>query len=138
MTCCSADQTVPFFDSPAVVQPRARKYVLAGDGRVRQYGAVVEDEEKAALIAARAESPNLVRTDHGQGEVYRTTVFAKLVGLALLKFATLDPLGMGVEMEAGKPGWYDALNGLPGLFGSSLVRDLRAGAPADLPAGGDG
>ena len=23
-------------------------------------------------------------------------------------------------MEAGRPGWYDALNGLPGLFGSSL------------------
>jgi hypothetical protein len=111
---------VPFFDSPAVVQPRARKYVLAGEGRVRQYGAVVEDEEKAALIAGRTESPNLVRTDHGKGEVYRTTVFAKLVGLALVKFATLDPLGMGVEMEAGKPGWYDALNGLPGLFGSSL------------------
>ncbi|MGD8519474.1 MAG: cellobiose phosphorylase, partial [Anaerolineae bacterium] len=33
---------------------------------------------------------------------------------------TLDPLGLGIEMEAGKPGWYDALNGLPGLFGSSL------------------
>ena len=111
---------VPFFDSPAVVQPRARKYVLAADGRVRQYAAVVEDEEKAALIAARVESPNLVRTAQGRGEVYRTTVFAKLVGLASLKFATLDPLGMGVEMEAGKPGWYDALNGLPGLFGSSL------------------
>ncbi len=111
---------VPFFDSPAVVQPRARKYVLAGDGRVRQYGAVVEDEEKAALIAGRVESPNLVRTAHGRGEVYRTTVLAKLLGLALLKFATLDPLGMGVEMEAGRPGWYDALNGLPGLFGSSL------------------
>jgi hypothetical protein len=113
-------QAVAFFDSPAAVQPRARKYVLAGEGRVRQYGAMMEDEEKAALIAARIESPNLVRTAHGQGEVYRTTVFAKLVGLALLKFATLDPLGMGVEMEAGKPGWYDALNGLPGLFGSSL------------------
>jgi hypothetical protein len=27
---------------------------------------------------------------------------------------------MGIEMEAGKPGWYDALNGLPGLIGSSL------------------
>jgi len=110
---------VAFFDSPAVVQPRARKYVLAGEGRVRQYGAVVEDEEKAALIAGRTESPNLVRTAHGKGKVYRTTVFAKLMGLALLKFATLDPMGMGVEMEAGKPGWYDALNGLPGLFGSS-------------------
>jgi hypothetical protein len=111
---------VPFFESPALVQPRALKYVLTDDGQVRQYGAVVEDEEKAALIASRIESPNLVRTAHGQGEVYRTTVFAKLVGLALLKFATLDPLGMGIEMEAGKPGWYDALNGLPGLLGSSL------------------
>ena len=113
-------RSVPSFDSPAVVQPRARKYVLAGEGRVRQYGAVVEDEEKAALIAGRVESPNLVRTAHGKGAVYRTTVFAKLVGLALAKFATLDPLGMGIEMEAGKPGWCDALNGLPGLFGSSL------------------
>jgi hypothetical protein len=113
-------RAVPFFDSPAVVQPRALRYVLAGDGRVRQYGAVAENREKAALIAARSESPNLVRTAHGQGEVYRTTVFAKLVGLTLLKFATLDPFGMGVEMEAGRPGWYDALNGLPGLFGSSM------------------
>jgi hypothetical protein len=114
------EDAVTFFEGPAFVQPRSRKHVLNVDGRVRQYGAVVEDEEKAALIATRAESPNLVRTDHGRGEVYRTTVFAKLVGLALLKFATLDPLGMGIEMEAGKPGWYDALNGLPGLFGSSL------------------
>jgi hypothetical protein len=112
--------TVPYFDSPAVVQPRARKYVLVGD-KVRQYGAVVEDEEKAALIASRTQTPNLMRTAHGQGEVYRTTVFARLLCLALIKFATLDPLGMGIEMEAGKPGWYDALNGLPGLFGSSLA-----------------
>ncbi|MGD8793614.1 MAG: cellobiose phosphorylase, partial [Anaerolineae bacterium] len=110
---------VPYFDSPAVVQPRARKYVLEGD-RVRQYGAVVEDGEKAALIAARTTTPNLMRTAHGRGEVYYTTVFAKLLALALIKFTTLDPLGMGIEMEAGRPGWYDALNGLPGLFGSSL------------------
>jgi hypothetical protein len=114
------DRPVSFFDSPAVVQPRARKYVLTPDGRVRQYGAVLEDGEKAALIASRVQAPNLVRTAHGQGEVFQTTVFAKLVGLALVKFATLDPLGMGIEMEAGRPGWYDALNGLPGLFGSSL------------------
>lgn len=114
------DRPIPFFDSPAVVQPRDRKYVLTGDGLVRQYGAVAEDGEKVALIAGRTESPNLVRTAHGQGEVYRTTVFAKLVALALVKFATLDPLGMGLEMEADKPSWCDALNGLPGLFGSSL------------------
>ena len=111
---------VPYFDSPAFVQPRSRKTVLTAEGHIRQYGAVTEDEEKAALIAARQHSPNLLRTAHGRGEVYRTTVFAKLASLALIKFATLDPKGMGVEMEAGKPGWYDALNGLPGLFGSSL------------------
>ncbi|UCC88465.1 MAG: hypothetical protein JSV81_03915, partial [Anaerolineales bacterium] len=112
--------SVPYFDSSAVVKPRAEKYVLA-DGRVRQYGAVVEDEEKAGLIASRVETPNLARMAYGQGEVYWTTVYAKMLCLALNKFATLDPLGMGIEMEAGKPGWYDALNGLPGLFGSSLV-----------------
>jgi hypothetical protein len=27
---------------------------------------------------------------------------------------------MGVEMEGGKPGWNDAMNGLPGLLGSSM------------------
>ena len=27
---------------------------------------------------------------------------------------------MGVEMEAGRPGWNDAMNGLPGLLGSGL------------------
>lgn len=45
-----------------------------------------------------------------------------------------------MEMEAGKPGWNDALNGLPGLFGSSssecadlllLLRRLRGWC--DLP-----
>lgn len=114
------DATLPYFDSPVFVQPRSKKYVLAGEGKVRQYGAILEDEEKSTLIAARADRPNLLRTAHGRGDVYRATVFEKLLTLALTKFATLDPLGMGVEMEAGKPGWCDALNGLPGLFGSSL------------------
>lgn len=109
-----------YFDSPAFVQPRVAKTVLADHGKVRQYGAVIVDDEKAALIAARRRAPNLARTAHGLGEVYRTTVFGKLLALAVIKFSTLDPLGMGIEMEAGKPGWCDALNGLPGLFGSSL------------------
>ncbi|MFR4319560.1 MAG: hypothetical protein ACLT2Z_09535, partial [Eubacterium sp.] len=41
-----------------------------------------------------------------------------MVILALSKFAQLDVDGIGVEMEGGKPGWNDAMNGLPGLFGS--------------------
>jgi hypothetical protein len=32
---------------------------------------------------------------------------------------------MGIEMEANKPGWYDALNGLPGLFGSSIAESME-------------
>jgi hypothetical protein len=111
---------LPFFDSPAAVQPRRRKYVLTDNGP-RQSGSVLEDEEKAALIAARREERNWMRTMHGQGAVYRASLFAKLALTALLKFATLDPWGMGIEMEAGRPGWYDALNGLPGLFGSGLA-----------------
>ncbi len=37
----------------------------------------------------------------------------------MVKFSVLDPNGVGLEMEAGKPGWNDALNGLPGMLGSS-------------------
>jgi hypothetical protein len=44
-----------------------------------------------------------------------------MFSLALIKFATLDPWGLGIEMEAGRPGWDDAINGLPGLFGSSMA-----------------
>jgi hypothetical protein len=46
----------------------------------------------------------------------QVTVISKLCILGTLKFSTLDPYGMGVEMEGGKPGWNDAMNGLPGLF----------------------
>jgi hypothetical protein len=110
---------LPFFESPVFVQPRNKKYVLAG-GQPRQYGAVVWDDEKAALIAARRNYPNLMRSKNGSGTIFRTTLYAKLFLLAIIKFTTMDPFGMGIEMEADKPGWCDALNGLPGLFGSSM------------------
>ncbi len=113
------DPGLPFYESPVLVQPRSRKIVLVGD-KVRQYGAVHEDAEKAAQIAGRAESSTWMCTRLGQGEIYRADVFAHLLLLALIKFATLDPGGLGVEMEAGRPGWSDAMNGLPGLFGSSV------------------
>ncbi len=118
------ESSLPFFDSSVRVQPRSQKYILA-HGQPRQFNAVIDDEEKAALIALREVERNWLRVDHGRGEVYRTTLFNKLVMLGTIKFATLDPYGMGIEMEAGKPGWYDALNGLPGLFGSSLAETFE-------------
>lgn len=108
-----------FYDSPGVVQPRQHKYVLK-DGVVGQRRAVVKSDAKKALIQSRDGDQNWMRTQGGYGPVFITTLYAKLVTLATIKFASLDPDGVGIEMEANKPGWNDSMNGLPGLFGSGV------------------
>jgi hypothetical protein len=113
------DESYTFYDSPAYVLPRSEKYVLSG-GKVRQYGALLEDEEKLHRLQRKAGDTQWLRTEGGFGEIYRTSLFVKMLSLTLSKFATLDPYGMGVEMEGNKPGWNDAMNGLPGLFGSGM------------------
>jgi len=90
-----------------------------------QLDAVVWDDEKAALISRYPDHPYEVRTQWGEGQIYRTTLLNKLLCLIVNKVASLDPSGVGVEMEADKPNWYDALNGLPGLFGSSISETLE-------------
>ena len=62
-----------------------------------------------------------MREQYGDGEIAYSTLMEKLVMLCALKYAALDRAGVGIEMEGGKPGWYDALNGLPGLGGSSVA-----------------
>jgi hypothetical protein len=104
------ETSLPYFVSPAIVEPRSEKYVLTETGP-RQLHAVRHN---------RSQREGWLRTDKGGGPIFYSRVIEKLFLLALLKTATRDPWGMGVEMEAGKPGWYDALNGLPGLFGSSM------------------
>jgi hypothetical protein len=108
-----------YFDNDHVVQPRDTKYVLRKDGTVRQRHAVVKDADKARLIMRRTAQPHAMRAGRGVGAIYRTTLLAKIVNLLAVKATLLDPFGIGLEMEAEKPGWCDALNGLPGLFGSS-------------------
>jgi hypothetical protein len=108
-----------FYDNDHVIKPRAKKYVLRADGSIRQLHCVHKDVEKAELIAKRTEQPRLMRDRHGIGAIYRSTLFEKLVCLLAIKATLFDPFGSGLEMEAEKPGWCDALNGLPGLFGSS-------------------
>ena len=109
-----------YYDNDHVVQPREKKYVQRADGAIRQLGAVIQDPEKADLLRRRKEDPNKVRTQGGTGPIYRTSLLAKILGLIGVKAASLDPFGIGLEMEADKPGWCDALNGLPGLLGSSV------------------
>lgn len=54
------------------------------------------------------------------GNIIFTSVAVKLFHLIAIKFSSLDCCQAGIEMEAGKPGWCDALNGLPALFGSGF------------------
>ncbi len=113
-----------YFDDPDIILPRDRKSVDA-HGKIRRYGAVVRDPEKLARAKARVTDPYRARTRHGKGEVYRTNLLVKLLTITVNRLATLDPAGTGTEMEAGKPGWNDSMNGLPGLFGSALCETLE-------------
>jgi hypothetical protein len=113
-----------FFDNAYIVQPREKKYVLY-NGRLRQSGGVIKDEEKDTLISGRRDIPNVSRTGNGKGDVYKTSLIAKMIIVVVNKFASLDPFDMGIEMEADKPGWYDSLNGLPGILGSSLCETFE-------------
>jgi hypothetical protein len=107
-----------FYDNDAIVRPRAEKYILF-DGKPKQLHSVVRDEEKKKIIAKRAYQPHTLRKEYGRGEIYTTTLINKLFCILVNKLASLDPFGVGIEMEADKPNWFDALNGLPALFGSS-------------------
>lgn len=118
------DEEYTFYDSHVKVQPRDNKYVLTESGP-RQLNAITEVEEKKDLISERKKMPNRVRTDNGEGEVYYTTLLDKLLTLLFNKISSLDPSSIGIEMEAGRPGWYDALNGLPGMFGSSTSETME-------------
>lgn len=100
-------ETCRFYRSPAYVVPRGEKYT-AIDGRPRQLNAVRHTEDEGGWMKTSG------------GGTFTVTLYAKLLLLALIKFATQDPGGTGIEMEAGKPGWNDSLNGLPSLFGSSV------------------
>ena len=121
------DKSFIYYDNDHYVLPRNQKYVLTPKGVVRQYNSVMKSDEKAALISSRKVNPNALRINNGKGDIYYTTLASKFVTIMSVKFATLDSEGIGIEMESDKPGWYDALNGLPGLFGSSTpeVFELR-------------
>jgi hypothetical protein len=113
-----------FFDSEFAVQDRKSRYVIQGN-KVRQFGSVKADQEKKALIRSRSANKNIMRRDSGKGDIYYATLITKLLCVAANKAASFDAEGVGIEMEADKPDWYDALNGLPGLFGSSISETLE-------------
>eukprot|EP00957_Ditylum_brightwellii_P212059 15366916-Ditylum_brightwellii.AAC.1 len=125
------DQLLPYFFSPASVRPRSEKYVLSlnvnGDGyHIRQLDATVDDAQKKEYMELFMnnctgwydECANWQHADDGTR--FQSSPIAKLLLLASLKFASRDAFGMGIEYEAGRPGWNDALNGLVGMVGSGM------------------
>ena len=98
---------VSFFQSNAYVLPRNEKYVYTKKQTVRQYGAIKHLEERPQWLMVN-------------GELIKVPLISKLMTLVVNKFAHLDPFGIGLSYEANKPGWNDACNGLPGLFGSGI------------------
>lgn len=125
------ERQLPYFFSPASIQPRNKKYVLSlsYDGNhkhVRQLESTVEDADKQhyrkRYISKRTgwfSSEAFWQSDK-EGLQFKSHVITKLFLLATMKFATRDPYGMGIEYEAGRPGWDDAHNGLPSMIGSGM------------------
>lgn len=112
------DKSYRYFESPVTVLPRSKKYGVTNEGAVRQYGSLEEEKH-----SNRFSQSNWVCVS--SGEIYETHLAQKLLTLVMTKFSSLDPFGMGIEMEANKPGWNDAMNGLPGVFGSGVSETIE-------------
>lgn len=117
------DNTYRFYNTPARVLPRSETYVFNSKKEVRQYGSLIHDEEVVDQKGFRKNGTNWLKTK--KGEYVQTNLMVKLISLSLNKFASLDSYGMGVEMDGGKPGWNDAMNGIPGLFGSGMAETFE-------------
>jgi hypothetical protein len=111
-----------FFDDKYKVKPRNQRYVLRR-GKVYQGESIEVDSKKSKELKLRKDNQNLLRND--KNKVYKTHLVEKLLVLILNKAASFDPDGLGLEMEADKPGWCDSVNGLPALFGSSLCETFE-------------
>lgn len=106
-----------WYETRVLVNPREKRYEMTENG-LRQYHAL-------DAAAKQGVQRKWMCVQQGAGSEARSTLAEKLVLLCAVKTATLDAAGLGVEMEGGKPGWYDALNGLPGLLGSSMAESCE-------------
>ena len=108
------ENTCRWYETRVLVNPRHKRYCMTENG-LRQYYALDEHAKKA--------KHKWMHT--ADGVEARSSLMEKILLLCAVKTATLDASGMGVEMEGGRPGWYDALNGLPGLLGSSMAESCE-------------
>jgi len=100
------------YNSGVYVKPRAEKYVLTKDLKVRQYDAIKHNHKENDWLESNQ-------------KIIKTNLIGKLLILIVNKFLHLDPYGIGLSFEANKPGWNDAMNGLPGLFASGVSETIE-------------
>ncbi len=116
------EEKYKFYNSPVTIRPRRDAYVLS-KGKVRQYGSLWWHDGKKKEEGFDAGRTNWLKND--DGSYVTTNLYGKLLTLILNKLTLLDNEQLGLEMEGGKPGWNDAMNGLPGLFGSGMPETIE-------------
>lgn len=119
------DKSYRYFHSLVYVNPRSEKYCLIAPNKIRQYGTIdlahlKNENEKAGLKG----DETLWKVDQNNQQI-SVNLASKIFNLVLVKFSCLDAHQMGIEMECEKPGWNDAMNGLPGLFASAMSESVE-------------
>ena len=120
------DYGYSYYYSPMYVLPRIEKIGKTHRGTIRQYGSLKEiSKEEKEAINYKPYVSNWAKDK--LGNTYQTNLASKLISLVVNKFTLRDPEGYGVMMEADKPGWNDAMNGLPGVLASGVSESIELG-----------
>ncbi len=119
------EKEYPYFYSLMSINPRSEKCCLVSENTVRQYGAIDTNKFKVENEKAGYSGKETLWLKDQNGKEVKVSLASKIFNLILVKFSTLDAHQMGIEMECEKPGWNDALNGLPGLFASSMCESIE-------------
>lgn len=119
------DNSYSYFYSKIYVEPRDEKYCLLPNGMIRQYGAIDLGKAKKECEKTGKSLAKTFWLENRDGQKVHTTLANKIFALIVIKFSTLDSRQLGIEMECEKPGWNDAMNGLPGLFASGMSETIE-------------
>jgi hypothetical protein len=111
-----------FYQSHVSVYPRRIKYVLTPKGEIRQLGPLFHDQDKIDKTKLKVNQTNFQKAK--SGDMIKVDLLSKLIHLATIKFSSLDPELIGIMMDSEKPGWNDAMNGLPAIFGSGVTESI--------------
>lgn len=101
------DLEIGYFQSPYIVKPYFESSFITPLG-VRRTSSLKQINIKDKKLKVN-------------DEIYKTSLMSKLFNLVALKVASIDNHGLGIDMDASRPGWNDALNGLPNIYGSSVT-----------------